>query len=274
MKLLKKTLFVLTCMLAVAGSIKAQPAVSDNHPWRRARVAYFGDSVTDPRNSGSKVKYWHLLQQWLGIEPYVYAVSGRQWNDIPNQTDKCLKEHGDSIDAILIFIGTNDFNHHVPIGQWFQESNTAVAFAEGKPSTVVERKMRKPLMDPHTYRGRINIALSKLKEVYPTKQIVLLTPIHRAYFCSSNKNVQPSEAYQNGCGEYIDAYVESVKEAGNLWAVPVIDMNALCGLYPLADAHAQYFKSKDTDLLHPNDAGHRRMALTLLYQLQTLPCRF
>ena len=274
MKQTKKHLIALACILMMAGVMKAQPEVSDFHPWRGARVAYFGDSVTDPRNSGSKVKYWHLLQQWLDIEPYVYAVSGRQWNDIPNQIDKCQQEHGDSIDAILIFIGTNDFNHHVEIGEWFEEVNTAVDFAEGKPRATVERKMRKPVMDPHTYRGRINIALSKLKDTYPTKQIVLLTPIHRAYFYSSEKNIQPSEAYQNGCGEYIDAYIQSVKEAGNLWAVPVIDLNSLCGLYPLANAHAQYFKSAETDLLHPNDAGHRRMALTLLYQLQILPCRF
>ena len=107
--MMKRFFFMAMCLLLVAGNLKAQPAVSENHPWRGARVAYFGDSVTDPRNSGSKVKYWHLLQQWLGITPYVYAVSGRQWNDIPNQTDKCLQEHGDSIDTILIFIGTNDF---------------------------------------------------------------------------------------------------------------------------------------------------------------------
>jgi 2-keto-4-pentenoate hydratase/2-oxohepta-3-ene-1,7-dioic acid hydratase in catechol pathway len=49
------------------------------------RVAYFGDSITDPRNSGSKLKYWNFLQDWLGITPYVYAVSGRQWDDIPRQ---------------------------------------------------------------------------------------------------------------------------------------------------------------------------------------------
>ena len=253
---------------------KAQPVVSESHPWKGVRVAYFGDSVTDPRNSGSKLKYWNFLEQWLGITPYVYARSGRQWNDIPNQMDKCLSEHGDSIDAILIFIGTNDFYHHVPIGKWFDEVNTAVDFAEGQPRATVERKMRKPVMDRNTYRGCINIALSKLKDAYPTKQIILLTPIHRAYFYAGEKNIQPSEAYQNGCGEYLDSYVESVKEAGNIWAVPVIDLNALSGLYPLAEAHAQYFKSSETDLLHPNDAGHRRIALTLLYQLQSLPCKF
>ena len=83
------------------------------------RVAFFGDSITDPKHKGSNVKYWQYLQDWLGITPYVYGISGRQWNDIPNQTDKLQKEHGDTVDAILIFIGTNDFNDGVPIGEWY-----------------------------------------------------------------------------------------------------------------------------------------------------------
>ena len=53
--------------------------------------------------------------------------------------------------------------------------------------------------------------------------------------------------------------------------MPVIDLNALCGLYPMIDEHAQYFRNADTDRLHPNDKGHERMAKTLMYQLLTLP---
>ena len=270
--MIKKCALIFICLLLTATSVQAQPKVSDHHPLWGARVAYFGDSVTDPRNSGSRLKYWHFLEQWLGIKPYVYAVSGREWNDIPNQTNQLQSEHGDDVDAILIFIGTNDYNHAVPIGKWYDEVDTLVDVAVGKPRATVHRKMRKPVMDNTTYRGRINIAMSKLKDTYPTKQIVLLTPIHRAYFYSSETNIQPSEAYQNGCGEYLDSYVEAVKEAGNIWAVPVIDLNALSGLYPLQKGHVQYFKNGQTDLLHPNDAGHNRIALTLLYQLQFLPC--
>ena len=40
------------------------------------------------------------------------------------------------------------------------------------------------------------------------------------------------------------------------------------------DAHARYFHDKDTDRLHPNAEGHRRMALTLMYQLLALPASF
>ena len=35
----------------------------------------------------------------------------------------------------------------------------------------------------------------------------------------------------------------------------------------------RYFSNPETDQLHPNAEGHRRMALTLMYQLLTLPCR-
>ena len=110
-----------------------------------------------------------------------------------------------------------------------------------------------------------------VKALYPTKQIVLLTPIHRGYFGPNDKNVQPTEDFANKCGEFVDAYVESVKQAANIWAVPVIDWNASCGLYPLLDEHKQYFANPDTDQLHPNDKGHVRMARTLIYQLLTLP---
>ena len=61
-----------------AQTITAKPEVPQWHPWKGKRVAYFGDSITDPRNSGSKKKYWGFLEDWLGITPYVYGVSGRQ----------------------------------------------------------------------------------------------------------------------------------------------------------------------------------------------------
>ena len=272
MKRLLLILFVV--VMAVPGrtqAIIATPEVPQWHPWKGKRVAYFGDSITDPNNDGSKKKYWGFLQDWLGITPYVYGVSGRQWNDIPRQAQKLQDEHGDSVDAILIFIGTNDYNAGVPIGEWFTERPEKVMAGIHEPKHLVDRRHRYPVMSDSTYRGRINKALDCVKRMYPRKQIVLLTPIHRAEFYANDNNWQPREDYTNQCGEYIDAYVQSVKEAGNLWAVPVIDMNALCGLYPLMDEMAPYFKNAENDRLHPNDEGHVRMAQTLMQQLQMLP---
>lgn len=88
---------------------------------------------------------------------------------------------------------------------------------------------------------------------------------------ANEKNRQVPEDYANRCGEYLDAYVDAVKEAGQVWAVPVIDLGALCGLYPLHDQYAVYFNNAETDRLHPNNKGHKRMAETLMYQLLSLP---
>jgi len=244
------------------------------HPWQGKRVAYLGDSITDPRNKASKKKYWGFLQDWLQMTPYVYGVSGRQWNDIPRQAAQLKKEHGQDFDAILIFCGTNDYNNGVPLGEWYEEREAQVMYGHGKPKQLVSRRQRTPIMDVSTYRGRINIALDSLKRTFPTKQIVLLTPIHRSDFHANEKNWQCDESYTNQCGEYLDEYVEAVREAADVWAVPVIDWSAASGLFPLLDEHAQYYHNGETDLLHPNDVGHQRLARTLMYQLLTLPCTF
>lgn len=266
---MKQKLLSLLLIAALALPSAAQMMVQ--HPWQGKRVAYFGDSITDPRNKAANNKYWTLLQQWLGITPYVYAVSGRQWNDIPRQADKAKAEHGDSIDAIMIFMGTNDYNNGVPLGKWYDEKEEQVMYGHGKPKTLVTRKRQYPCMDKDTYRGRINIAMDYVKRMYPTQQIVILTPIHRQNFHANEKNWQCSEDYTNRCGEYLQAYIDATKETANVWAVPVIDLNALCGLYPMFDEYAQFFKDAETDRLHPNNKGHERMAKTLMYQLLTLP---
>ena len=66
---------------------------------------------------------------------------------------------------------------------------------------------------------------------------------------------------------------EAIKEAGNVWAVPVIDLNSICGLYPNTPSHARYFHKKDTDLLHPNAEGHEKMAYAIAYALRSISPR-
>lgn len=263
---MKRILILLSLLISLSAS-----AQSIQHPWKGKKVAYFGDSITDPRNGASKNKYWSFLQQWLDITPYVYGVSGREWNDIPRQADKLNEEHKDSVDAILIFIGTNDYNNGVKIGEWYTEKEEEVMYGHRETKKMTLRKRQYPCMDNDTYKGRINIAMKKVKSMYPDKQIVLMTPIHRSNFHANDKNWQCSEDYTNQCGIYLQEYVDAVKEAGNVWSVPVIDLNALCGLYPLLPEHGKFFHNSETDLLHPNDAGHERMAKAIMYQLLTIP---
>lgn len=263
--------YILSLMLCGIMMLSASAQTLFTHPWQGKRVAYFGDSITDPNNKASDNKYWSLLSEWLNITTYVYGKSGRQWNDIVRQANQLYKEHTDSIDAIMIFIGTNDYNNGIPLGSWYSEKEEMVMYAHGKPKAETLRKRQYLCMNPDTYRGRINIAMDKVKRMFPTKQIVVLTPIHRQNFHRSDTNWQCSEDYTNQCGEYLQAYVDATKEIANIWAVPVIDLNALCGLYPMMDEYAQFFNDPATDRLHPNNKGHERMAKTLYYQLLTIP---
>lgn len=285
---MKKSFVLLTIMiLALLGAVDAKGQgiinasnnISSNglvcHPWYGKRVAYLGDSITDPNSCSDNVpeKYWGFLNQWLNITPFVYGVSGRQWNDIPRQVEKLKTEHGDDVDAIIVFIGTNDYNAGVPIGKWFEEYEDTVTAGSKNRLGLYKRIKRVLIMSDTTFCGRINIGVSRLKTLYPGKQIVLLTPLHRA-FASFTKNVQPDENCQNFCGEYIDKYVTTIKEAANVWGIPVIDLNAVSGMNPMIDSQIPYFNKRTTDKLHPSTLGQKRMARTLLYQLATLPVDF
>lgn len=242
------------------------------HPWQGKKVGYIGDSITDPNCLKDVQKYWDFLKEWLNITPYTYAISGKEWNDVTRQAELLKTNHGEELDAILVFLGTNDFNSGLPIGEWYAESEERVWAATGQPKQEVVRKRRTPILEENTFKGRINIGILKLKQLFPDKQLILLTPLHRAYATFGNKNVQPDESYQNSCGEYADEYVKAIKEAGSIWSVPVIDLHAISGLNPMIEEQLVYFKNRDTDRLHPNSAGHERIARTLMQQLWLYPC--
>ena len=238
--------------------------------WAGKRVAFLGDSMTDKRRVGTTYVYWEYLNELLGIESFVYGISGNQWNHIYTQAVKLQAEKGTNLDAILLFAGTNDYMHGTPIGKFFTETIKQTNY-NGKEVT---RKYRTPNLNDSTFCGRINKAMSYLKNNYPQQQIVIMTPIHRGYAKFNEKNVQPDENFANEQGLYIDDYVSVLKQAASYWAVPLIDLYTTSGLFPMAEKQLQYFHKKDTDQLHPNALGDYRLAKTIQYQLLALPSGF
>lgn len=269
-------IMLLTIACSTALQAKGEKKPTDNyvnHPWYGKRIAYIGDSVTDPNQGGGQVThYWQFLADWLHSTPLVYAVSGYEWSHAVGLTDKLHQEVGEDVDAIIVFLGTNDYNGDLPLGCWFTEKPEQVQRGKGGKEFQDVRMHRSLSMDPSTVRGRINVAMKHLKELYPTKQLILLTPLHRGYAFFGNGNRQPSEDYRNEQGLYIDHYVEAIAEAAHVWAVPVIDIYSLSGLLPTMPSQRQYFCDEQNDQLHPNTQGHQRLAKTLLTQLSSLPC--
>ena len=256
--------------------VSAQKKVSGkNHclqnQWQGKRVAFLGDSITDKGRVGTTKCYWEYLAEMLGIVPLAYGINGHQMGDIIGQAKRLKTDQGRDVDAIVVFAGTNDYNAGIPIGEWYAEGD---AETEVGGSQKIMRKHRAFLMDDSTFKGRINMLLDYLKTNFPNQQIIFLTPLHRAQARFGDNNVQPEETFGNKNGLYIDDYVQAVKDAANVWAVPVIDLNSLSGLFPLNDSHVQFFANAQTDRLHPNANGHYRMALTLKYQLLALPAGF
>ena len=247
----------------------ANAAADSTHPWYGARVGIIGDSISDPKVANGPEKYYWYMAREIGIVPCVVARNGQQWNEVLPQANRLKSDYGDNIDAILILMGTNDFNAGVPIGEWFTEEYAQVEAANGEPKSMQTRRHRTINFDPGTFKGRINIALDSLKNMYPHQQIILLTPLHRGYAKFGENNIQQDENCTNRCGEYIDAYVNAVKEAGNVWAVPVIDLNAISGIFPLNRSQKEFFP-RDKDRLHPTDEGHERMAAALIAWLRCL----
>lgn len=264
-----KKLLIAAVLFLASFQLFAQPEIKSQ--WEGKRVAYLGDSITDARQIGTTNDvFWHMLENILGTRSYVYGISGHRMNQIVGQGERLMKDHGQDVDAIIVFIGTNDFNGNVPMGEWFDYSYDIVN-RNGVDTAVRCRTMN---MDGATFKGRSNITMQWLKTNYPDKQIILLTPIHRGFARFSDKNVQPPEDHANALGLFIDDYVQAVKEIANVWAVPVIDLNSISGLYPLVDEQAPYFRNAETDRLHPNTPGHVRMAYSIAYQLLAYPASF
>ena len=256
----------------LAALVAAFAALAGAHPWQGARVAFLGDSITDERQlDGPNCTFWRDLQDIIGIEPYAYAVNGHKMDQIVGQADRLLADHGDSFDAIVIFVGTNDYNGGVPLGELYTYKDT-VALYSG-PARLPAR-YRTPSEDPETFYGRTNITLRTLKERWPDKQIVLMTPLHRGFARFGTKNIQPDEHFSNRIGLFVDDYVDALKKAAAEWSVPVIDLYSNAGLQPMVKGQERYFRNPSTDLLHPNTPGHRRMAMTIAAQLSSLPARF
>lgn len=238
--------------------------------WQGKRVAFLGDSMTDERRVGTTCVYWEYLTELLGIKPFVYGINGAQWNGIYQQAVKLYQEKGNNIDAILIFAGTNDYNRGIPIGKFFEETTKETNFN----GNMVSRIYRTPIMNDTTFCGRINKVMSYLKNHFPQQQIILMTPIHRGFAKFSENNIQPDENFSNGQGLFLDDYIRTLKQAASYWAVPLIDLHSISGLFPLAESQLQYFHNSESDQLHPNALGDYRLAKTIQYQLLTFPSTF
>ena len=261
-----KQILFLAVAAALSGCAAFRSGDSAAANWRGRTVAFLGDSITDPRQKNAI--YWQYLQETMGIDAHVYAVSGYRWGHMPKMAEKMKAQDGDAVDAILIFTGTNDYNGNVPLGAWWSVTNETANY-NGK---MLTQPRRYPDFSETTVRGRINATMRYLKSNWPDAQIVLMTPLHRAFAEFGEKNVQPPESFPNRGGTYLETYVQVIREAADIWSVPLVDLYRDSGLLPTEPSFAKCFRENGgKDLLHPNSEGHRRLAELIRLKLLALP---
>ena len=156
--------------------------------------------------------YYDWLSDWLGITAYVPAISGWEMKHVETEV-RMFQETAPGVqpDMICIFLGTNDYNAGIPIGEWYTEAVEEVEAAVGEPKRVFQRLHRTFVYDEGFFKGRINRAVRLLKETFPGTPITFLTPVHRALFDAGDRNYQPEETWQNRIGLYLDAYIDAIK---------------------------------------------------------------
>ena len=241
--------------------------------WKDKKVCFLGDSITEGVGCKRDRVYWRVLAEKIGINAFGYGVNGAKFGELLSQAEKMKEERGNDVDAIFVFAGTNDFRRCKPMGEWYSVTEKSVLkdLTSLGPENTETRKVRTFIYGTDTFRGSVNTVLSFLKTNYPDKQIVLMTPIHRAYSVFGLQNVQYDELHSNSDGLFIEDYIASVKEAANIWSTELIDLNSASGLFPLFDKSAKLFYAGENDRLHPNESGHARIAEVIAKKLTAIP---
>lgn len=237
--------------------------------WEGKRVAFLGDSITEGIGAEGSPLYYDLLRDYLGILPLNYGVNGHRINQCYDRAQQLWEEHGNHIDAVFIFAGTNDYNEGRPLGRWYKR-HLEVKELNSDTHKKGLRLKREFVRTRKTVCGSLNLLLGYLKKCYPDKQIILMTPIHRAYAKFGADNIQYDELYPNRLGLYIEDYVAEIRKAADIYSVPLIDLYRNSGLFPLYPEYSKYFHLADTDMLHPGGLGHERIAKTIAAALGSI----
>ena len=211
------------------------------------KIAFLGDSITEGCGTSSlEHTFWNVLGQKTGAQVFGYGIGGtriapqrvpsdpRADQDFISRVDGMIPD----ADVVVVFGGTNDFGHgDAPFGTRGDQTS-------------------------ETFCGALHVLFTKLYERYPAAQLVVMTPTHRLSETDSVMNEFGVRRSGN-----LRAYVQAIRDAAEDFAVPVLDLFRVSGIQPSVPALREAYMP---DGLHPNDAGHAKIADKRIGFLQTL----
>ena len=120
-----------------------------------------------------------------------------------------------------------------------------------------------------SFYGALNVIIPEIQKAHPNAKLVWITPTHRYGFGTSKiSGTQFTYDYlPNGRGYSLNDYVDAIKDVCKKYSVPVIDLFNLSGMDPsLSEVRTQYMP----DGLHPNVAGHEKIAAIIAKSLKNI----
>lgn len=205
--------------------VDATAKLSAAAPDKRPRVLIHGDSITHGHGvfTPRETYVWQACEK-AGCIPLNLGFGGSAWGD--KIVADFIASRNDW-DVLVIVIGTNSF------GGNYQD----------KPETAAQ------------YGGKYNTFLATIREKFPRKPIVAMTPIfHRAdHVDDKNRNGETPQDYRNAIAKVVRTRQAADR---NLYFVD--------GLQAFKDP----LYLLPTDVVHPNVAGSLKMADTLAAALK------
>lgn len=195
-----------------------------------------GDSITYGIGAScTENRFTDVLQREYGLKAVnSYGISGsriarqQKMTDAPKERwfASRIAEMAPDADAVLVFGGTNDYDHgDAPMGAF--EDRTV-----------------------DTFYGACHVLMQGLLEKYVGKPVVILTPLHRA------QEGEPHNEYKE-TGLPLSAYREALMRTAAHYAMPVLDLYATSGIQPQNPVCRARLCP---DGLHPSDEGHAVIA--------------
>lgn len=217
---------------------------------RGLKVNFLGDSITEGVGVSdiANCRYVERLAKTWELRTNIYAIGGtRLAHQIqpsePPRKDLCFcgraYDMDTTADMVIVYGGVNDYLHgDAPLGQMGDTT-------------------------PATFYGGVYFLMRYLKENYPNKPVVFMTPARCSY-----RSAFGVVSYQNpscypikgGNKATLLDYVQAVLETGKLLGIPVLD---LYHDLPLDTNDEQIYKTYTVDGLHFNNDGHGILAETL-----------
>ncbi len=218
-------------------------------------VAFLGDSITEGVGVSNRARnrYDNILKRECELgATYNYGVSGTRLahQSVPSENprhDLCFcgraYDMTTAADVVVVYGGINDYIHgDAPVGQ------------------IGDRT-------PATFCGGVRFLMNLLRDKYPNKPIVFMTPA-RCCFGNGIVYTEPS----NHPNKKADAmpvlgYVEIIQRTAPEFGIHVLDLYHELPIDPLdAEMHAKY----TADGLHFNDEGQKILANCLKEFLEKL----